>query len=119
MKFHIQAFKSLTKNAQVTKIQICDGWPKHSVRYLEDRMSAKVVLGKDSWSIPWGLKNVTDHVKQELATLALPPAEIALALSGRNGREKPINRKLWCRELDEGCGFYYECREDVQPLLEF
>jgi hypothetical protein len=71
LKFHIQALRSLTRNTQVTRIVLSDGWPQHSVRYLEEKMNAKLVLGKDSWDIPWGLKNVTDRVKKELETLVL------------------------------------------------
>jgi hypothetical protein len=65
------------------------------------------------------LKNVKDRVKKELAILVLPPTQIALALSGGSGREPPLDKKLCCPELDEGCGFYYQSRDDVQPLLAF
>jgi hypothetical protein len=94
MSLHIKALRSLTRNTQVKKISLCDGWPTYSVRYLKEKMSANVALGKDSWDIPWGLKNVTDRVKKELAILALPPTQIALALSGGNGRERPLDKKL-------------------------
>jgi hypothetical protein len=94
MSLHIKALRSLTRNTQVKKISLCDGWPTYSVRYLKEKMSANVALGKDSWDIPWGLKNVRDRVKKELAILALPPTQIALALSGGNGRERPLDKKL-------------------------
>jgi hypothetical protein len=62
-------------------------------------------------------------VKKERMVLSMPKKDMMKALSDGDGSVERLGfrgvRKNYNMELDEGCGFYYWCYDDVKEAVEF